>query len=268
MLRQRAHVIDATLRSFDLVALAGAFPIAYLIRDQVFGEKLAGQPGLYPLQRYWPLLVLTLVAWIVASSLSRLYEAYRLRTLPKEVTLLGKTLLIVVAVLGAIGFLTKEDDVSRLFVCFYFAVGMSLLVANRALLRRVLDSLRRHGYSTRIVAVVGTGDLARQAAEAVNARQDWGYHFAGYIEDVEDPAPREVGPVLGDMSRLSRMLDGKVLDEVIFAVSRERIENIEAAVVLCRAQGVTARICLDLPLRQIEALSVEEMNGLTMLSVY
>jgi putative colanic acid biosynthesis UDP-glucose lipid carrier transferase len=172
------------------------------------------------------------------------------------------------AVAVAIGFLTKRGDVSRQFVCFYFAVSMGLLVANRLLLRSALHTLRRHGYSSRIVAVVGTGELAREAAEAVVARQDWGYHFAGYIEAHDEPGPRQVGPVLGDLSRLGRMLESKVLDEVIFAVSRERFEDVEAAVLLCREQGVTARICLDLPLRQFSALSVEQLNGIPVLSVY
>jgi hypothetical protein len=104
--------------------------------------------------------------------------------------------------------------------------------------------------------------------EGIIARQDWGYHFAGYIEAHDEPGPRLVGPVLGDLSRLGRMLEGKVLDEVIFAVCRERLEDVEAAVLLCRAQGVTARICLDLPMRRISALSVEQLNGISMVSVY
>ena len=267
MLRERARIIDGALRTLDLLVLGLAFPVAYLVRDRFLGES-TGHPGLYPMDRYWPLLLLTLLAWLGASSVVRLYEAYRMRTLATEVVLVGRALVIAAGLAAAIAFLTKRGDVSRQFVCFYFLVAMGLLFANRLLLRSALHALRRHGYSTRIVAVVGTGDLAREAAEGIIARRDWGYHFAGYIEAPGEPGPRRVGPVLGDLSRLGRMLETKVLDEVIFAVTTERLEDVEAAVLLCRAQGVTARICLDLPLRRVSTLAVEQLNGITMVSVY
>jgi FlaA1/EpsC-like NDP-sugar epimerase len=268
MLRERAHIIDAALRASDLLALTASFLLAYLVRDGLLGEKVAGRPGLYPIERYWPLLVLTLLAWVTISWLSRLYEAYRLRTLATETRLLAQTMVFVAAFAAATGFLTKQGSVSRQFVCFYFVFGMGLLFTNRLLLRSVLYALRRHGYSTRIVAVVGTNDLARQVAEGIVARRDWGYHFAGYIEAPDEPGPSRVGPVIGDLSRLGRMLENKVLDEIIFAVTRERLVDVEAAVLLCREKGVTARICLDLPLRGMKELYVEQLDGIPMLSVY
>lgn len=268
MLRERARIIDAALRASDLLALSGSFLLAYLVRDRLLGEKVAGRPGLYPIERYWPLLVLTLLAWVTISWLSRVYEAYRLRTLVTEMSLLGRTMVLVAAFAAATGFLTRQGDVSRQFVCFYFVFGIGLLFANRLLLRSALYALRRRGYSTRIVAVVGTNDLAHEVAESIVARKDWGYHLAGYIEAPDEPGPRRVGPVIGDLSRLGRMLETKVLDEVIFAVTRERLVDVEAAVLLCREKGVTARICLDLPLRGTKSLYLEQLDGIPMLSVY
>lgn len=267
MLRKRARTIDACLRMLDLLALAGSFPVAYLVRDRLLGEKIAGRPGLYPIERYWPLLVLTLVAWVVASSLLHLYKSYRLQTLAVEARHLVQILLIVAGTAAAIGYLAKNGDISRQFVFLYFVIGMGLLMANRLLLRYALHALRRHGYSTRIVAVVGTCDLACRIAEKAAARQDWGYHFAGYIEAREEPGPRCVGPVLGDLSKLDSMLASDVLDEVIFVVRRERMEDVEAAVRTCKAHGVTARICFDLAM-QHPMLELEELGGIPLLSIY
>jgi len=267
MLREREHTVVAVLRSCDMLVIAVAFPVAYLVRDRIFGERV-GHPGLYPIGRYWPLLVWTLLLWVGASWLSQLYHAHRLRTIADEVYRVGRTVVIVAAVMAGLAFLTQEKAVSRLFVVFYFMTAMGMLFANRLLFRSALNVLRRHGFTTRILAVVGTTDVAREVAEGIMARHDWGYHFAGYIEEDETPGPRRVGPVIGSLNQLQKILDNKILDEIIFAVSHERLEDIEAAVLLCRGQGVTARICLAFAPRRIVKLSLEELNGIPTIGVY
>ena len=270
MFRERTRIIDAGLRTFDLLALTASFPIAYSVRDRIFGERYINHPGLYPIGRYWPLLVLSLISWVFASRFSHVYQARRLPFIASEVFHLGRTLALVAGGVAAVGFLTQRADFSRLFLCFYFAAGMGLLLLNRVLLRNGLRVLRRWGYSTRILAIVGTGELARRVAEAITARREWGYHFAGFIEERDAPGPCRVGPLLGlgSVSSLEQMLSSKILDEVVFAVSRERLQDIEAAALLCRKQGVTARICLDLPSTSTSELSLEELNGIPMLGLY
>ncbi|HUK65679.1 MAG TPA: hypothetical protein VLV17_02540 [Anaeromyxobacteraceae bacterium] len=267
MLREREHNVVAILRAFDMLILAVSFPVAYLVRDRIFGERV-GQPGLYPIGRYWPLLVWTLLLWVGASWLSQLYQAQRLRTIADEVYRLGRTLVLVAAIMAGLAFLTQERAVSRLFVVFYFVTAMCLLFANRFVFRNALNALRRHGFTTRILAVVGTTEVAREVAEGIMARHEWGYHFAGYIEEDESEGPRQVGPVIGSLNQLQKILDNKMLDEIIFAVSHKRLEDIEAAVLLCRGQGVTARICLDFAPRRIVKLSLEELNGVPTIGVY
>jgi FlaA1/EpsC-like NDP-sugar epimerase len=268
MYRERARIIDGCLFTLDLLALTASFPVAYFVRDYILGERYINHPGLYSIGHYWPLLVLSLVAWVVTSRASRVYQARRLPSITSEVYRAGRTLLVVAAAVAGAGFFTKRADFSRLFLCCYFTVGMGLLFLDRLLLRNVLRALRRHGYSTRILAVVGTGDLARQVAEAITARREWGYHFAGYIEEDDAPGPRRVGPLLGSVSKLEEMLGKKILDEIVFAVSRERLQDLESAALLCRKEGVIARICLDLPLAKGADLSLESLNGIPMLGLY
>jgi FlaA1/EpsC-like NDP-sugar epimerase len=267
MFREHGRIVDAVARALDLLALLVAFPVAYLVRDRLFGEQIAGQPGLYPIERYWPLLVLALVAWVAATAYLGLYEPRRMPTIAGEGFRAARVLGVVAAALAGVGFLTKQVEVSRLFVIFYFAVTMALLVANRALLRYGLRALRRRGFTTRIFAVVGTSELARRVAEGIIARREWGYHLAGYVEEDDSPGPRQVGPLLGHVSRLEHLLESQMLDEVIFAVPQERLKDIEAAVLLCGKERVTARICLD-AYPPAAKLSIDELNGIPMLGFY
>ena len=265
LFKARERAVGVALRASDLIALTASFPIAYLVRDRIFGEKYIGHPGLYPIGQYWSLLVATLLSWIGVSSYLQLYRSDRLRSLTGEMVRVARTVFIVAAGIAAVGFLTKQGAVSRLFVGCYFVVAMGLLLVNRLLLRGALDALRRTGHSKRVLAVVGTGKVASDVAEAILARRAWGYHFAGYIEEKGEPGPPRVGPLLGSISRLERILDNEVLDEIIFAIPQERLTDIEAAARLCNERGVTARVCLDLSRHKLSRLSLDELNGLPLL---
>jgi FlaA1/EpsC-like NDP-sugar epimerase len=267
MFRERARIIHGFLRSLDVLALLASFGTAYWVRDRVFGETYLHHPGLYPIERYWPLFVVSVAGWLIGARFTRVYEVRHLPSIEREVRRIGTNLLVVGALVGTVGFATQRVDVSRLFIVFQFAVSLALLTLNRLALRAGLRLLRRLGYSVRVLAVVGTGDLARRVAESVAAGRQWGYHFAGYIE-ADEPGPRSVGPVLGSVAKLDQMLGKNVLDDIIFAVPSEHLEDLESAALLCRKHGVTARICLDLPMSGVADLSLERLNGIPMLGLY
>jgi len=72
--------------------------------------------------------------------------------------------------------------------------------------------------------------------------------------------------VLGTVSQLGQILDDNVIDEVIFAVPRERLPHIEGAFRLCQEQGANARVCLDLFHVAGSHVALGEMDGLPMLA--
>lgn len=264
----RERAVDVMLRVADFGAVAASFPLAYLVRDGLLGERYLNHPGLYPIRQYWPLLAATLLSWIVAAWALRLYRSDRLRHMGTEMARVARTVVIVAATIAAVGFLTKQGAVSRLFVVLHFLTAMALLAGNRFLLRAVLRALHRKGVSTRIIAVVGTNEVARDLAEAIRSRREWGYHFAGHIEHEVESGPPTVGPLIGSLSRLDRILENHVLDEIIFAVPQERLATIEVAARRCTESGVTARVCLDLARDDRLRLSLDELDGFPLLDFH
>jgi exopolysaccharide biosynthesis polyprenyl glycosylphosphotransferase len=261
MLKQQARLVAAGLRLIDLAVLAAAFPIAYVIRDRLLGERFT---YLYPISRYWPILATTLLLWIAAAWLTQLYGAYRTRTLGVEVGRMARTMLLVVLVVAAGGFIGKQHDISRLFVGIYFCLAFLLLAANRAALRFAARTARRRGYNTRTFAVVGSGKLAEGVVDALLSHPEWGLVFAGYVVEEGKEAPG--GRILGRLGELGSLLERHALDEVIFAVPRERLEDIEQALLLCEEQGVGVKLCLHFFPRRIARLTLEELEGVPMLS--
>ncbi|HTP27813.1 MAG TPA: hypothetical protein VMK12_19450 [Anaeromyxobacteraceae bacterium] len=264
----RERSVELALRTLDLIALVASFPIAYLVRDRIFGEKYIRYPGLYPIGQYWLLPLATMIFWIGASDQMRLYRSDRLRGAAAELHRVTRVLIIVAAITTTLAFLTKQGAVSRLFVGFFFVVSMGLLVGNRLLMRWVLHSLHRNGFSTRVIAVVGTSELARDIGQAIGARREWGYHLAGYIEQEPNGGTCRVGPLLGSLSRLEQILSNRVLDEIIFATPQERLSDIQSAARSCNKWGVTARVCLDPVPHRVSRLSLDELNGFPLLDFH
>ncbi|MFL5264268.1 MAG: sugar transferase, partial [Anaeromyxobacteraceae bacterium] len=143
--------------------------------------------------------------------------------------------------------------------------AFAMLVVNRVIVRLVARAARRRGYNVRRFAVAGTGALARELVASVEGHREWGIEFAGYI--VEDEGPEALrAPVLGRLGELGRILEHEVVDEVYFAIPRERLETIEKAVQVCEELGVSAKVCVNFIENRIARGGVEELDGLPILS--
>jgi exopolysaccharide biosynthesis polyprenyl glycosylphosphotransferase len=262
MLRQAARLVDTGLKLLDLAILSAAFPVAYFVRDR-FSE--VGLPGLFQIEFYWPILAVTLLLWIGAARVMRVYEPYRTRGLGTELGRIVRCLAIIGGLVAAASFVTKQSEISRLFVGFYFGTALILLVASRLSIRVVARRVRKGGHNTRSFAVVGTGELAQEIVASLTRRKHWGLTFAGHVL-AEGDTPRTGAKVLGRLEDLGTILETQVLDEVIFVVSRERLDAIEAAMLVCEELGVAARVCLDFFPRRLAQMSLEEMDGMPFLT--
>ena len=264
MLKQRARLVAGGLRVLDLCTLALALPIAYFVRDSL----LVGQVSLsqlYPFSTYLPVLVASLVLWLGASAITQPYQAYRTQAVSAEAARLLRTLAITGLGVAAGQFVWRTHELSRLLFALYFSTAFVLLVANRIALRFVARAVRRRGYNTRTYAVVGASEAADDIVEGIRVHREWGYTFAGHIlpDDATTPV---AGPVLGRLSQLDQILKTNVLDLVIIAAERERLEDIEEAVLLCEEQGVAVKVSLNLFPARIARVSVEDLEGVPMLS--
>ena len=258
------RVVEGTVRLLDILCVVAAVPAAYVLRDVL---PVKGRGPLVPLAEYWPFLVLTLLLWIAGTWFFRVYESFRTRSVWPEIARIAKAIASVALLqIAAIFFLRLHDDVSRLFFGTYFALTFALLAVNRLVLRRVAHSARRSGINTRVFAVVGSGDLAHDVVKTAEEHPEWGFQFAGHILDAQGAGNPKPELVLGTVAQLGQILDDNVIDEVIFAVPRERLAHIEGAFRLCQEQGASARVCLDLFDVGGAHVAFGDMDGLPMLS--
>ena len=260
----RNRVVEGSIRLLDILCIVAPVPAAYFLRDAL---PVHGRGPLVPLHDYLPFLLFTLLLWVTTAWFFRVYESFRIRTVWPEVARIAKALATVALIhIAAVFVLRMHEEVSRLFFATYFALTFALLTSNRLVLRRVAHSARRHGHNLKVFAVVGSGDLARDVMQTVEEHPEWGMQFAGHILDGQGAGNAKPELVLGTIAQLGQILDDNVIDEIIFAVPRERLANIEGAFRLCQEQGAAARVCLDLFNVGGPQLTMGTMDGLPMLS--
>ena len=262
MLKQKARLLQLGVRMADVAVLTGAFPLAYLMRDRMQSGTF---PGLNPIANYWPVVALTLLLWIVVSWATHVYDSYSTHPMTTELFRLTRAMVIVAWAMMALGFLTHQHGVSRLFVGLYFVLGLVLLVIDRAVVRMTARSLGR-GFNMRRFAVVGCSDFARAIVRNVQRQAKWGYEFAGFIVDGDPPGALVSTKILGSLDDLPRLLKGQVLDEVIFAMPRDRFDEVEKGVLLCQEQGISARVCFDFLVQGVAKMTVDDSLDVPTLS--
>ncbi len=84
-------------------------------------------------------------------------------------------------------FLFKQPNVSRLFLVLLFVVQPLVTLAERTCLRYGFSFMRRRGYNTRFMLVAGTGKLAQDFADQVEARPALGLRVIGHLSVPGEP---------------------------------------------------------------------------------
>jgi len=260
VLKQNARFVDLGLRLTDLIILTMALPLAH----QGYSLAPMARTVAPPLSELWGPFVGVLLLWIAASGSFHVYGAYRTRSVSSEIFRIARTVTLV-ALLVLAGIFATDSRLPRIFVGLYFAGSFATMAASRAVMRVAARLLRRRGYNVRRYAIVGVGIGAEEVATLFDRQPQWGYRLAGYIlpDGSEFALPGET--ILGTLDELETILDRQVLDEVVFAVPREKLAFIADAVRTCEEQGVRVSVSLQPLQLGTGQMSLLELSGLSML---
>jgi len=268
VLKERARLIAYWVWTTDLVLTSAAFLLAWWLRSDLAPRLLPSLfPGeLYPLARYLGLLPLVLAIWTLLLVSREAYTSRRTVALHQELWQVVQTVTIGTLVLAACGWMLRLDFVSRPFLLLFALVNLGLLVAEKLGLRLLARRIRSRGLNYRTLLIVGINPRAEEIAGIIQMHPHWGLKLVGFVAPNHDHAER-VGevPVLGQADDLPRILQGQVVDEVMFVLSRRQLEEFEESFLLCSELGIRARVALSFPHMKARVI-LEELEGIPLLT--
>ncbi len=245
----------------DLVALVVCFLLAYQLRV-LLNRPIGRAAG--PLGYYLWLLVLIVPLWL---GLLALMGGYGVEWLSRSRAWLATRVSALGLVLLTAGlFLSKEGEINRSLLVLFAGLSGPGLWAERRLVQAWLRRRGRDGRWLRHVLVVGTDERAVRLVKALERYPEAGWCVRGYITlDPSEPGRIDCEmPVIGSLQDLpSLLLEGDtVVDEVFFATSSDRLDQLAEALEACEQLGVDTRLMTDFYRPAHARPFVEELLGL------
>jgi len=265
MLKEKAKLVAFWVYLTEMSLVVSSFYAAFVFRNVYFSEKYG---PLAPFESYLWLVYTIFPLWSFLFYYFSLYESQRTKPFWKEMWTIAKVSFSGTLFLMGIVFAFKADYISRLFITLFGGISFLFLVVERRILRTMARLLRKRGYNYRNILVVGTGRRARELAEVVVQNKHWGLNLIGFIVDHTENKIETIlkSPVLGTVAELPQLLHKYVVDELIFAVSRKRLENLEEIFLLCEEQGIRTRVAVNFFPHMIAKVHLEDLHGIPLLT--
>jgi exopolysaccharide biosynthesis polyprenyl glycosylphosphotransferase len=263
MIRRHLMMLRVALMVVDALTAALVFVLVSLVRFGDGDRALWRQMGI----DLWVAAAVFAAGWVLAFGFLGLYQLrarWRLLTEAKDIA--RATLLVLALTLSTL-FVLHLDDVSRLFLILLFVTQPVVTLAGRAVLRHLFGMLRRRGYNTRFMLVVGTGRLAQRFADRVESRPALGIEVVGHVSIPGEPDLLVTRPVLGSLGMINAIFRMRVIDEVAVCLPSTSAGHLEPITRLAADEGKTVRIPLD-PLEEVlPSTHQEEFEGFLVRSV-
>jgi exopolysaccharide biosynthesis polyprenyl glycosylphosphotransferase len=212
--------------------------------------------------------VLFAVLWVSVLWVMGLYRLGVRWSLWSEARDLTKATLVALGLTLSMLFLTHQDAVSRVFLAALFVTQPAVTLAGRAVLRLWFDAIRRRGADPNYMLVVGTGRLAQEFADRVEAHPGLGLRVMGHLSVEAADAPLDVSrPVLGTVDDLPGIFRSETVDEVAVCLPLGAGSLLDPIVSVAAEAGKTVRVPSDPNEELLGHALVEDFDGLVVRSV-
>jgi exopolysaccharide biosynthesis polyprenyl glycosylphosphotransferase len=210
---------------------------------------------------------LTVVIIPLGMMAARVYESIIDESLFKTFLKTMAVLIACILVISALFFLVETKDLNYLFLLIFIALIPVLFVAGRAVIKICLNLYFMNKKHKVNVLVIGTSFLADQFTNSIKKNKTSMINIIGYINAGEDYSIIS-GSILGSIENLEKILKNNVVDEVVFAISRDFYGNIQPYIVMCEEMGLTVNMMLDIYDLKVNKTKLGTIGNLPIIKFY
>jgi exopolysaccharide biosynthesis polyprenyl glycosylphosphotransferase len=254
MLRNHAKSVLIGVLLVDGVVGVLAFLLAYVVRGSLLSD-VELQVGF---RYYVPVMFLAIPVWLMSCYVGGLYKSRRLTSVTQEVKAIGHAALIATVCCAAVAFAFKFDFVSRVFLLIFNALMLVGVLVQRTAVKVFARSLRRSGYNSRNVVLVGKGATASEIGHVLGGPNPWGLTIVKQL-----PLSNDVDGA----QHLQRLMSDEVVDEVILAMPNELFEIVGNYVAVCEQAGINVHLAMSRSSGTISTARADELAGVPLLTI-
>lgn len=222
----------------DFSLLAAAFFVSYAIASQF--------TRLYDIGFYVWILVVFIPTWMFIMHSLRMYDRTTFLYTDRLVRCVLLSTLAASIIIAAMFYFIKETNISRILFGMYAVCTVALLTAGRLVTRsmnRNLPLLKKGSGIPRVV-IAGTPQLSGKFRKYL-AKTNVSINILGFLQIYRDQRLKK-NYHLGYLEDLEEIVKKHVIDEVIFALPRDYVGELEPYILLCEEMGITVRMVVNL----------------------
>jgi exopolysaccharide biosynthesis polyprenyl glycosylphosphotransferase len=235
---------------------------------------MAGVRPLYPVSYYLWIVPLVIALWLCVGWITGLYHDVDEANFRRSVAAALKVTLLASLLLFAFIFLTKFPYISRTLLALYVGLDFLLMLVYRLAAAVLLARLRTSVGGFRHFLLVGDTADALEIARSIEGSELRGMRLSGFAV----VAPQAVrGSRLSstqlqrdyaiyDVKQVPDLLRQHVIDEVIFAVAKDELNELEDIFLACEQEGVKTRLALSFLPHIISRVSLERLRETPLLT--
>ena len=137
----------------------------------------------------------------------------------------------------------QDSKDKYLFMGYYIIFSTVILAFERCFSLTIIHKLRNKGICRTII--VGNNKMIDNYIYYIK-KTSFRYDIIGYILVGENNEGMEASDYLGKIEDIATILGNSVVDEVIFALPRDYMGEVEKHLLLCEERGLTVKLVLDL----------------------
>ncbi len=254
-LRHLLQVVDLLIVASAYVAACYTYPYVVPSRGIDVGTHLA-------------LLPIALIFFFISRNLFVKDVEVHGHSISEQALYILKEIAFTLGLVTLLVFLLKLDQVSR-GVLLGFGVGstIALIVVRRLVVWFFLE--RKAGSTEHYlkVLIVGSGRRARMLGDQLEKNAVWGVDIVGFLDPTGESAGRRAtDSILGHVDDIGEVLRDNIVEDVIVAVPRSMLDDVQAIIDACEEEGVRLRFMADLYDFKAARMRLSEIGDIPLLS--
>jgi Undecaprenyl-phosphate glucose phosphotransferase len=269
VLKQHHQIFQGLFFLADMIVVSAAWVLAYYLRFE--WGPIPALKGTPPMANYLPMVLFVWVIWGVALHGFGLYHMTRGTQAMNEAFRVAQASTLSLLVFMSVAFLFWEKDYSfSRGVFFYFWVlAVTMLVAERLVLRQVLALFRARGYNLRHVLIIGSGELAHGVAKKIAEHPGLGFTIRGFLSERADEVGRQIdgAQVIGVYADVQAILEKNGIDQVLIALPLDSIGYLEEILKRIGPSMVDIKVIPDIYKFISLRGGIEDFDGMPVISL-
>src|SRR3989441_7844789 len=250
-----------------MLLVGAAFWAAYALR---FGSpRTWPYPELPRSEETLIVAMLALIIWPLSLRAMGLYRPQRQKTPLDEVFGVFKATLVAGLLLVALTYFIRESRYSRGTLALFTALSFVGISLARVFFKEVLQALRRRGFNLRYVLVLGSGRLARQVLQQIEAHRELGFVPVGCLSLTRGRVGQRVDgtEVVGTIRDLRDVLTRQQVDQVLVALPSRFFHRLPRIMEICADTTVDVKLVPDVYQYATLFGGLEEFGGLPIVNL-